>query len=308
MPDELRLISLLSSATEIIHALGLGAQQVGRSHECDFPNAVISLPICSRPNIPVNGSSREIDSLVRERAAEAISIYDLDSDLIARLRPTHVVTQTQCKVCAVSLEDVERALRQRTDTDAQIISLEPHALHDVWDDIRRVAEACGRPAEAERLIERLQQRMGEIEERASKAERCPTVATIEWVEPLMVAGNWIPELIQKANATNLFGTGGQHSPYIEWDEIVAADPEVVIAFPCGFDMERTRTELYWLTEQSGWANLRAVREGRVYYCDGNQFMNRPGPRLVESLQILAEILHPDLFPPVFEHSGWQRLV
>jgi iron complex transport system substrate-binding protein len=244
---------------------------------------------------------------VRERAADAVSIYDLDSDLIAHLRPTHILTQTQCKVCAVSLDDVEHALRLRTDTNARIISLEPHALHDVWQDIRRVAEACGCPTEADRMIQCLKQRMQVIEEAAATAQRRPKVATIEWVEPLMVGGNWIPELIEKANATNLFGATGQHSPYVQWDEIIAADPDVLIAFPCGFDLERTRGELYWLTERPGWTDLRAVRDGQVYYCDGNQFMNRPGPRLVESLQIFAEILHPDQFPPVLEHTGWERV-
>jgi iron complex transport system substrate-binding protein len=304
---EPRLLSLLSSATEIIHALGLGHQQVGRSHECDYPPEVLSLPVCSRPNIPVDGPSREIDTLVRERAASAISIYDLDSELIGSLRPTHIFTQTQCKVCAVSLDDVERALCRHIGTYARVVSLEPNSLEDVWSGIRGVAEACGVPAEGDRLIECLRQRMSRIEERALRAKRRPRVATIEWLDPLMVAGNWIPELVEKSNAANLFGAPGQHSPYISWDEIVAADPDVIIAFPCGFDLTRTRSELYCLTGRPGWADLRAVRDGQVYYCDGNQFMNRPGPRLVESLQIFAEILHPEQFPAELEHTGWERL-
>jgi iron complex transport system substrate-binding protein len=313
---DLRLISLLSSATEIIHALGIGDRQVGRSHECDFPPAVEHLPVCSRPNIPVDGSSREIDTLVKQRVAEALSIYDLDSELITRLQPTHILTQTQCKVCAVSLEDVERALRKTTGTNAKVISLEPHSLSDVWQDIRRVARGCDRPevargcdrpVEAEQLIQCLERRMCQIEERAALAEHRPTVATIEWVEPLMVGGNWIPQLIEKANGSNLFGTAGQHSPYVLWNEVAAADPDVIIAFPCGFSLERTRAEMYWLTERNGWKDLRAVREKQVYYCDGNQFMNRPGPRLLESLQIFAEILHPGLFAPKMQRSGWERL-
>lgn len=305
---ELRLISLLSSATEILYALGLGDWQVGRSHECDFPHSVGRLPICSRPNIPVDVSSPEIDRSVFDRAASAISIYELDSDLIARLQPTHIFTQTQCRVCAVSLDDVASALRRTTNTDARVVSLEPHDLRSVWDDFRRVAAACHCPERGETLIEALQARMHSIEERAARAKRRPTVATIEWLEPLMIAGNWIPELIEKAHAVNLFGLPGQHSPYMEWNEIAAADPDVMIAFPCGFSLERTAQEMHWLAERPGWSNLRCVREHQVYYCDGNQYMNRPGPRLVESLQIVAEILHPDLFPPVLEHSGWARLL
>jgi iron complex transport system substrate-binding protein len=291
----------------MIHALGLGDWQVGRSHECDFPASVEHLPVCSRPNIPVDGSSREIDTLVRERAADAISIYDLDSELIASLQPTHIFTQTQCKVCAVSLEDVERALRQTTGTDARVISLEPNSLNDVWQDIGRVARACGHDDAGEELIQCLQRRMRSIEDRAALAAHRPTVATIEWTEPLMVGGNWIPELIGKAGGTNVFGIAGQHSPYVQWDEVAGADPDVIIAFPCGFGLERTRAEMHWLTERSGWQELRAVRAKQVYYCDGNQFMNRPGPRLVESLQIFAEILHPDLFAPMFKGTGWSQL-
>lgn len=303
----LRLLPLISSATEIVHALGLGRFQVGRSHECDYPPSVASLPICTRPSIAVTGSSAEIDQLVKARLASAVSVYEVDSELIKHLHPTHIITQTQCEVCAVSLEDVERALQTEIATGARVISLSPHSLADVWQDIRRVASACGCRGAGEALIDSLHGGMRGIEERASKVVRRPRVATIEWLEPLMAGGNWVPELIAMAGGENLFGAPGQHSPSMNWEEVLAADPDVIVALPCGFDLARTGAEMHWLTERPGWKALQAVRAGRAFLCDGNQFMNRPGPRLLESLQILAEILHPALFPPALEQVGWERL-
>lgn len=305
--QELRLLPLISSATEIVHALGLGAFQVGRSHECDYPPVVASLPVCTRPAIPVSGSSGEIDRLVKDRVASALSVYEVDSDCIRRLRPTHIITQTQCKVCAVSLEDVERALQNEIATDAHVISLEPYALRDLWQDIRRVASACKCDTAGEELIMVLKHRMLLIEAHAKTASERPRVAAIEWLDPLMAGGNWVPELIEMAGGENLFGTAGQHSPWMTWEQLGASDPDIIAALPCGFDLERTRHEMHWLTDREGWSELRAVRTGRVFVCDGNQFMNRPGPRLVESLEIMAEMLHPTMFEPTFEHVGWERL-
>ena len=304
---ELRLLPLISSGTEIVHALGLGEFQVGRSHECDFPQKVLELPICTRPAIPVDGSSAEIDALVKDRIRRALSVYDVDAALIRELCPTHIITQTQCEVCAVSLADVERALQNEFATPARVISLQPYALRDVWTDIRRVAEACGECERGEDLICGLQQRIKTIQQRAKEGGSCPTVAAIEWLEPLMAGGNWVPELIEMANGRNLFGTAGQHSPWMTWKQLVEADPNFIVVLPCGFDIRRTRPEMHWLTERPQWCTLGAVRRGNVFVCDGNQFMNRPGPRLVESLQIFAEILHPEVVPPMLEGTGWQRL-
>jgi iron complex transport system substrate-binding protein len=304
--QELRVLPLISSATEIVHALGLGEFQVGRSHECDYPPSVASLPVCTNPAISLSGSSAEIDRLVKERLLSAASVYKVDSDLIRRLQPTHIITQTQCKVCAVSLEDVERAFKADIAMDARIICLEPYALNDVWKDIRRVATACEREGAGEALIASLQDRMLQIENRAKSTGSRPSVAAIEWLEPLMAAGNWVPELIEMAGGKNLFGVPGGHAPWMTWEQLLAADPDFIVALPCGFDLERTRAEMFWLSDHAGWHNLRAVREGAVFVTDGNQFMNRPGPRLVESLQIFAEIVHPDLFPPTLEHVGWER--
>jgi iron complex transport system substrate-binding protein len=287
-----RIVSLIASATEIVHALGQFEFLVGRSHECDFPEAVAGLPVCTRPAIPVSGDSRQIDHLVKDRLREAISVYEVFPDVLERLQPTHILTQTQCEVCAVSLKDVEAALAAGVSSHPQIVPLHPNALADVWDDIRRVARSLGIPERGEAAVEQLQARMCAISRRALADRRRPTVACIEWLEPLMAAGNWVPELVEMAGGVNLFGEAGQHSPWMSWEQLVAADPDVVIIMPCGWDPDRTRPEMHWLTDRPEWAQLRAVRNSRVHLTDGNQYFNRPGPRLVESLEILATILHP----------------
>ncbi|HYL35295.1 MAG TPA: ABC transporter substrate-binding protein [Bryobacteraceae bacterium] len=302
----LRIVSLIASATEIVHALELTPYQVGRSHECDYPEEIRALPVCTSPSFPVDGSSAEIDARVKGRVANALSVYEVYQDVLDRLRPTHVLTQTQCRVCAVSLEDVERALAGAVSSRPRLVALEPNRLEDIWSDIRRVGAACDIAAKSEDVVRSLQDRTAQISLRARQAARRPRVAAIEWLEPLMASGNWIPELIGLAGGESLFGQAGVHSPWMTWNELIAADPDVIVIMPCGFDLERTRREMYWLTGKPEWLELRAVQHGEVYLADGNQYLNRPGPRIVESLQIFAEILHPDLFQPALESTAWQR--
>jgi iron complex transport system substrate-binding protein len=304
----LRIVSLIASASEIVASLGLSRYQVGRSHECDFPPEILTLPICTSPAFPTDGSSAEIDQRVKERIANALSVYEVSRETLDALQPTHVITQTQCRVCAVSLEDVERALTGWVTSRPKLVALEPNALADVWCDIQRVAAACGVPQLGAEVVADLQNKMQEISQRAQAGSRCPRVACIEWHQPLMAAGNWVPELVEMAGAANLFGQAGAHSPWMDWQQLVDADPDVIITMPCGFDLARTNAEMYWLTDRPEWPKLRAVRTGQVYLADGNQYFNRPGPRLVESLQILAEILHPEAFEPVLEGLAWQVLL
>ena len=209
-------------------------------------------------------------------------------------------------MCAVSLRDVEAAVCQLVSSRPQIVSLNPNCLADVWADIRRVAVGCGVPERGEALVALLQGRIAAIAGRAQTAGRRPTVAYIEWIDPLMTGGNWMPELVELAGGQSLFGTAGKHSPIQSWESVVSADPEIIFISPCGFDIPRTLEEMHWLTEKKEWSTLRAVQSGRVFVADGNQFFNRPGPRLCESLQILAEVIHPDYFPAEFEDSGWVR--
>jgi iron complex transport system substrate-binding protein len=301
----LRIVSLIASASEIVSSLGLSRFQVGRSHECDFPPEILALPICTSPAFPTDGSSAEIDQRVKERVASALSVYEVSREMLDALQPTHVITQTQCRVCAVSLEDVERALTGWVTSRPKLVALEPNALADVWSDIQRVAASCGVPKRGEEVIEQLQAEMRRISKRAGAAPLRPRVACIEWHEPLMAAGNWVPELVEMAGAVNLFGQAGAHSPWMNWQQLVDADPDVIVSMPCGFDLARTCAEMYWLTDRPEWRTLRAVQTGRVYLADGNQYFNRPGPRLVESLQILAEILHPEAFEPTLEGMAWR---
>jgi iron complex transport system substrate-binding protein len=301
-----RIVSLIASATEIVCALGLENDLVGRSHECDYPESVTRLPICTAPKFNVEGSSYEIDQRVKALLQEGLSVYRVDAARLRELRPDVILTQTQCEVCAVSLRDVEEAVCDWLDSRPRVVSLAPNALADIWADIHRVADALHVPERGAELIGRLQQRMAAVCEQAQTLPERPTVACVEWIEPLMAAGNWMPELVAMAGGVNLFGTAGAHAPWLTWQELCAKDPDVIVVLPCGWNIERSRREMPVLAQKPEWLQLRAVRHGRVYLTDGNQFFNRPGPRLVESLQILAEILHSAAFHFGHEETGWQQ--
>lgn len=300
----MRIVSLIASATEMVHALGLGDFQVGRSHECDYPGSVSSLPVCTRPKFDVSGDSRQIDERVKATLAGSWSVYEVFEEVLERLQPTHIVTQTQCEVCAVSLKDVERALSARFTSRPTVIALEPNSLADIRGDLLRLARACDVEPRGRALMESMEERMEGIAARARSTGRHPRVAAIEWQEPLMAAGNWIPELISILGAENLFGVAGQHSPWMSWDDLAASDADAIVCMPCGYDLRRARQEMHWLASRPDWNRLRAVREGRIFLADGNQYLNRPGPRIVESLEILAEILFPEAFRPALQGSGW----
>jgi iron complex transport system substrate-binding protein len=301
-----RIVSLIASATEIVCALGFEDQIVGRSHECDYPKSIQRLPICTQPKFDPDGTSYEIDQRVKAIVQEGLSVYRVDGEKLRELEPDVIVTQSHCEVCAVSLRDVERTVCTWLHACPQLVSLTPNALADVWTSIEQVAGALQVPERGTEVIQRLQGRMRAIAERTRSLVDWPTVAAIEWIDPLMVAGNWMPELIEMAGGVDLFGVAGVHSPWITWEDLCAADPDVLLFLPCGFDIERTRRDLPVLTSKPEWRQLRAVRAGRVFLADGNQYFNRPGPRLVESLEILAELLHPDVFAFGHEGTGWQR--
>jgi iron complex transport system substrate-binding protein len=307
-PGTPRVVSLIASATEIVHALGCGDWLVGRSHECDFPPEVVALPPCSAAKVDVYADSREIDRQVKSAVAEGRGVYRLESDRLEDLAPTVVLTQNQCDVCAVSLSDVEATVCEFGALPPQIVSLQPDSLADVWEDFRRVGRALGVETRAERLVADCESRLAALSQRCLKFERArPHVACIEWIEPLMAAGNWMPELVERVGGRNLFGIAGRHSPWMTWDELVAADPDVIALMPCGFDIPRAQSELHWLTHRSEWPALRAVRENRVFVTDGNQYFNRPGPRLVESAEILAEVLYPGRFDFGHHGRGWVKM-
>ena len=301
----MRIVSLICSATEIVSALGHRESLVGRSHECDFPPGVESLPPLTAPQFSLGGSSADIDGRVKHLLKDGLAVYRIDEDLLRDLKPDVIVTQDQCDVCAASLADVEAAVCQWTGIDTKVVSCKPEALDDIWTDIRNVAAAVGAEARAEQVITGLQERMAAIAGTAAALTRRPRVAMIEWIDPLMAAGNWMPTLVEMAGGINLFGEAGLHSPWLEWEALRAADPEVIVVLPCGFDMARSTAEMPALTARDGWQDLQAVRDRQVFITDGHQYFNRPGPRVAESLEILAEILHPGIFDFGWEGKGWR---
>lgn len=301
-----RVVSLLPSITEIVCALGARDHLVGRSHECDFPPGVERLPACTEPKLDVRQPGARIDADVRALVADGLSVYRVDAERLRELAPDLVLTQDQCEVCAASLDDVRGALADWLGRPPVVLSLHPSTLGDTWDDVERVARALGAPERGRALREQLTARIRDIEERARALPR-RSLACLEWIDPLMGAGNWMPELVACAGGENTLGAPGEHSPWTSFEALADADPDAIVALPCGFDLPRTRSELAPLVAHPGWKELRAVRDGQVYLTDGNQYFNRPGPRLVESLEILAEILHPDVFAFGHRGRGWERL-
>jgi iron complex transport system substrate-binding protein len=304
-----RIVSLIASATEIVCALGFEKDLIGRSHECDFPESVKGLPVCTEPKFDVEGSSAQIDGRVKAVLQEGTSVYRVHADVLKELCPDVIITQSHCEVCAVSQRDVEESLQAWLGKRPVVVSLEPNCLVDVWHGIEDVAEALGVRQRGRELVGRLHQRIaGLVQHVQGHSVSRPTVACLEWLDPLMAAGNWMPELVSLAGGVDPFGKAGQHSPWMSFEELRHQDPEVIVALPCGLDLGRTRHEMAALTGKTGWSELRAVRTGRVFVTDGNQYFNRPGPRLVESLEILAEVMHGSA-SFCFGHRGraWQGL-
>jgi iron complex transport system substrate-binding protein len=299
-----RIISLLPAATEIVCALGLEQNLVGRSHECDFPESVKNLPVCSEANFADDLSSLEIDTKVKEILTEALSIYTVNREVIKELAPDVVITQAQCEVCAVSLKDVEDALDSYLEKESRIISLQPNRLDDIFEDIKAVSQALDVTDTGNVLVEDLQERVDIIRHKLKYVESRPTVACIEWLEPLMVSGNWIPEVVSTAGGSSILAEAGKHSPFVKWEDIQQANPDVIVVMPCGFSIGRTMKEMNILLVLPGFADLSAVKNNQLYITDGNQYFNRPGPRIVDSIEIVAEIIHPKLFNFGYEGNGW----
>lgn len=304
-PAPQRVVSLIASSTEIVCALGCADRLVGRSHECDFPPEVAALPMLTRARLDTAGPSGEIDRAVREILTDALAVYDIEAEALRELKPDLIVTQDLCEVCAVSLSDVEAAVCDWIGTGTDLVSLKPSRLDHVWSDIRRVAVSLGEPLRGEALVEHMQGRLRKLEERLRSRSR-PKVGCIEWLDPIMDAGNWMPEVVAAAGGRDVLSKPGEHSGYLDWAQLQAADPQVLVMMPCGFGLERTRQEMAVLDADPRWQALSAVQKGEVYVTDGNQFFNRPGPRLVESAELLAEILHPQIIEPKHEGKAWAR--
>ncbi len=288
----LRIVSLLPSATEIICALGLGERLVGVSHECDFPAEVVGLPTVTAPKLDPTRSGRHIDADIRALVSQGLGVYTVDAERLRDLAPDLIVTQDQCDVCAVSYSDVLEATRLLAGRDVRIVSLRPSRLDDVWRDVETVAEAAGVAERGREVAGHLRARIAALEARTRSLPR-PRLACLEWLDPLMAAGNWVPDLAAAAGAEYRLAPPGSHSRTLAWQELVVDAADVLCAMPCGFSLARTLSELDPLLRQEPWRHLPAVRAGKLFAVDGNSYFNRPGPRLVESAEILAGIAHPD---------------
>jgi iron complex transport system substrate-binding protein len=300
-----RIASLLPSATEIVCALGAQGELVGRSHECDFPSGLETLPVLTRPRV-FSGTSLEIDVAVRGLLESALAVYDIELERLRQARPDVIVTQDLCDVCAVSLEDVRAAVLRLARQDVEIVNLHPTRLSDIWTDIATVGRGIGRQDEAATLVAASKARVREIARRAEAAlggKPRPRVLTVEWIAPVMLGGMWMPDLVELASGEALVTKSGEHAPTLRLEELERLEPDVVLVKPCGFDLPRTFSELEALRAALPWTSWRAVKEGRVFAADGNAYFNRPGPRIVESLEILAACLHPGAFPDFVKTHG-----
>lgn len=304
MSEPSRIVSLLASGTELVCALGLGERLVGRSHECDFPAWVRRLPEVSRPTFPVDGSSAEIDLAVRTRLRAGQPLYEVDEALLLELAPDVLITQTHCEVCAVSPVDlVHRS--PATLSRQPVVALSGSTLSAILDGFIAVAEVLGRRAAGEELVTALRRKLDDVRALVEGLPR-PRVACIEWTEPPFAMGNWGPELVQIAGGENLLGQAGAHSTTTPFEAVLAADPDVLLVAPCGFDLARAEREMAGLVAQPGFAELRAVQSGRVFVCDGNLYFNRSSPSLFETPRILAEVLHAGVVEPSHDGKAWRR--
>jgi iron complex transport system substrate-binding protein len=299
----MRIVSLLSSGTEIVCGLGAGKELVGRSHECDNPDWVERLPVCSRPAFNVEMSSREIDAEVRRRVKENEALYSVDGELITRLNPDLLITQKHCEVCAVTPTHVARAGCERL--AKEVLALSTGSVHGIYDGILAVGKAINRIAAARGLVADIQRNIDNVH-RAVGRKTAPTMVMLEWTDPVFPMGNWGPELVEAANGKSVLRKKGEHSQATSWARVREADPEFLIVAPCGYNLSRSMREIPILEALPGWFELSAVKNGRVAFADGNKFFNRSGTTIADTVEIIAEIVHGCRFQRRWEGRAWQR--
>jgi len=300
-----RIVSLLPSLTEIVCKLGIRNQLKGRSHECDYPVSITELPVFTEPKYPETGDKKsgEINKSVLNLVRRGLSVYRVFEDRLLQVRPDLILTQDHCEVCAVSLDEVKKAVQSCLLKNTQVVSVSPMNLTEVLASFQVVANALEVPDRGKRLTDAAKSHFEEISKRVS-LEKKPRVVAIEWIDPLMTGGNWMPELIKIAGGENLLSEAGKHSPWINWNEIQKADPDILLILPCGYMIDKTLQEMDVLTRLQGWDQLTAVKKNQIYIVDGHHYFNRPGPRITDSATILAEIFHPCLFAPEHQNTGW----
>lgn len=304
----MRIVTLLPSATEVVAALGLGDQLVAVSHECDYPPEVVAgKPIVTRSAIPHGLTAAEVDRLVSEKIHNGESLYDLDYELLEELKPDLIITQELCEVCAVSAPIVRDAIC-RLSSAPQLISLEPTNMAEIFETLRTVANAAGVPERAEEAIQKLNTRLAQISTRLSEALERPRVFAMEWLLPPFSAGHWVPEMVQYAGGEETLASAGEKSRRLDWEAIARANPECIIVMPCGYNVDMTEAELNKTVMPQAWHELNAVRNGNVYLVNANSYFSRPSPRVVQGIEVLAGILHPELFaaPQADDARKWKK--
>ena len=289
----MRICSLFPSATEIVGALGLVDSLVGVSYECDFPPGVRGKPIVVNTRLPATDDPAEIDEHVREFFARGESLYRIESDILRKGEPDLIITQELCNVCAATPGDLGSALRDLA-VEPQVLSLHPHRIEDVLDDILAVGEVTERVGEAHRLIAGLRDRMAVVAKHVDGVASRPRVLCLEWIDPPMVGGHWVPEMVELAGGVDVFGKAEKPSFRVEWDDVFEARPDVVVIMPCGYGLEKTIGEYRNTSFPDGWHDMPAVRQGRVYAVDANSYFSRPGPRLVTGVELLVQMFHPEV--------------
>lgn len=300
-------MSLLPGLTELVCALGQEHRLAGRSHECDYPKSITNRPVLTSANYPHSSESdsSQIHQSITGLLQKALSIYDLDEKTLINLDPDLILTQDHCEVCAVSYGDLTRAVKDALGAGTQIVSTSPTTLDEICRSFIDVSDALGVRQKGEKLVGNIRGRFDEIRNMTSNLTK-PDVVAIEWIEPLMTGGNWMPEMIEIAGGRNHLAEAGQHSPWTDWERIKQTDPDILLILPCGYSIEKTLTEINSLEGKDSWKDLKAVRKNRVFILDGNHYFNRPGPRVKESVEILADIFHPDHYRGRSVTEGWTR--
>ena len=301
----MRIVSLIPSGTEIVCALGCQEYLVGISHECDYPSQIKHLPVCTKPRFNINESSLEIDKSVKSLIQNSLSIYRINENILKNLKPDVILTQSQCDVCAVSLADVELVLKKQLGLDPIIISLQPQNLSNIWEDINLIAKSLGIGKKGLDLTSQIKDKIENLKS-SHNLETKPSVACVEWIHPLMFAGNWVPEMVEIAGGRDLFGRIGMHSSWSTYNMLFEHDPEKIILMPCGFNINKTLKEMVTIKNMPNWKNLKAVKTENVFITDGNQYFNRPGPRILDSIKILIEIVSNQKKVFGYEEKGWKK--
>lgn len=303
--EGLRIASLLPGLTELVCKLGLQENLAGRSHECDYPEDIETVPVLTSPKYPASGNenSSDIHQSITDLLRQGLSVYRVNTQKLAGLKPDIILTQDHCEVCAVSFSDIKMAAEKFLDNETEIISVSPATLNEIFDSFTMISKALGKPKDGMLMVENIQSHFREIEGKLINREK-PLVVAIEWMDPLMTGGNWMPELIEIAGGRNMLSETGKHSPWISMENLLNTDPDILLILPCGYSISKTLSEVELLTQKKNWPRLKSVKNNQVYILDGNSYFNRSGPRILDSVEILAQVLHPDLFEPTLHQKGW----